>query len=88
MAGHVWASRKPVWTTDICRDMCIPRSLDAVEAGLQGGIWFAIKTESSVYAVVELLGDNLPNANEEALLGLEGFGIRLGKLVESIYHKG
>lgn len=27
-AGHVWRSRKPVWTVDLHKDMCIPRSID------------------------------------------------------------
>jgi hypothetical protein len=51
-AGHVWRSRKPVWTNDLVRDMCLPRSLDAKDAGLHGGIWFAISfTGSSNYSV-------------------------------------
>ncbi|MBI4377362.1 MAG: hypothetical protein HY549_13060 [Elusimicrobia bacterium] len=43
-AGHVWRTGKPVWTTDLVRDMCLPCSLDAKTAGLTGGIWFALKT--------------------------------------------
>jgi hypothetical protein len=39
-AGQVWRSRKPVWTVNLARDMCLPRSLDASGAGLHGGVWF------------------------------------------------
>lgn len=46
-AGHVWRGRKPVWTQNLVQDMCLPRSLDAETAGLHGGVWFAIKTDSS-----------------------------------------
>lgn len=53
-AGHVWRSRKPVWTTNIALDMCLPRSLDATSAGLHGGVWFALKTDAAVYGVIEL----------------------------------
>ena len=82
-AGHVWRSRKPVWTTDLIADMCLPRSLEAQKAGLQGGIWFAVKTEKAVYGVFEILGRRIPPANKELLVGLERFGIRLGKTLEA-----
>lgn len=81
-AGHVWRSRKPIWTTDLIRDMCLPRSLDARDAGLRGGIWFAIQTDTVVYGVIELLGiDSLP-ASADGLLAIEEFGRSLGLLVE------
>ena len=44
-AGHVWSTRKPIWNTNIVKDICIPRSIDAKESGLSGGIWFALKTD-------------------------------------------
>jgi len=58
-AGHVWRTRKPVRTTDIVHDMCLPRSLDAKEASLQGGVWFALKADDAAYGVKELLGREL-----------------------------
>lgn len=81
-AGHVWRSRKPIWTQDLILDMCLPRSLDADNAGLHGGVWFAVKTDRTVYGVFELLGRNLPPATEELLVGIEAFGMRLGNLLE------
>ena len=81
-AGHVWRSRKPIWTTDLVRDMCLPRSLDARGAGLRGGIWFAIRTDSVVFGVIELLGIDLPPASADALLAIEEFGRSLGRLLE------
>lgn len=81
-AGHVWRGRKPIWTLDLVQDMCLPRSLDAETAGLHGGVWFAIKTDSAVYGVVELLGTKIPAATQELLDGIEAFGIRIGYLLE------
>jgi hypothetical protein len=81
-AGHVWRSRKPIWTDDLIRDMCIPRSLDAESVGLHGGIWFALKTESAVYGVMELLGTNLPVADDEMLATIELLGINIGRSIE------
>jgi GAF domain-containing protein len=81
-AGHVWRGRKPIWTLDLVKDMCLPRSLDAQSAGLHGGIWFAIKTDTAVYAVIELLGRKILPPNQELMVGIEGLGLRLGHLLE------
>jgi hypothetical protein len=81
-AGHVWRSGKPVWSTKIVFDMCLPRSLDAKAAGLNNGVWFALKSDATVYGIVELLGDGLEEATQEALLAVEQFGASLGRLIE------
>lgn len=81
-AGHVWRSRKPVWTTNLARDMCLPRSLSAEEAGLRGGIWFAVQTETVVHGVIELLGIDLPSATPEVLREIEHFGHAIGRIME------
>jgi hypothetical protein len=83
-AGQVWKSRKPVWSLDLLRDMCLPRSLDADSSGLTGGIWFALKTEDHVFAVVELLGQNVTPPTRELLVGIESFGIHLGYLLQEL----
>lgn len=83
-AGHVWRSRKPIWTVDLIRDMCIPRSLDAVAAGLRGGIWFAVQTEGDVYGVIELLGRDVPPPTIELLAGVEILGVRLGEGLRTV----
>ena len=87
-AGHVWRSRKPVWSTNIVRDMCLPRSLDATSADLHGGIWFAVKTDDAVYGVVEMLGYNLEPVSEEIVVLIEQVGISLGRLLEAAHMKG
>lgn len=81
-AGHVWRSQKPVWTMDLAQDMCLPRSLDAVQAGLQAGVWFAVKTDATVFGVVELLGPAIPPATDKLLKGVERLGMRLGSLFD------
>ena len=81
-AGHVWRGRKPVWTRDLVQNMCLPRSLDAATAGLHGGVWFAIQTDSAVYGVVELLGTKIPAATQDLLVGIETFGIQIGHLLD------
>jgi hypothetical protein len=83
-AGHVWRSRKPIWTTNLVLDMCLPRSLEAAEAGLRGGVWFAVKTDTAIYGVIELLARTLPYKNSEALVAVERAGFRLGYALEEL----
>lgn len=82
-AGHVWRSGKPVWSTNLVRDMCLPRSLDPTTAGLQGGVWFALKADRATYGVIELLGRNLPEATGELLSAIETHGMNLGRLIQT-----
>jgi hypothetical protein len=86
-AGHVWRSQKPIWTVDLTSDMCLPRSLEALDAGLHGGVWFALKTDRAVYGVIELLGKDLPRATDTLLVAVENLGIRLGHLIEEFENR-
>lgn len=78
--GQVWKTTKPIWTINLIKDMCLPRSLCAEEAGLDSGVWFAVKTGEVVYGVVELLGKGLPERNAETLFLIEQMGIELGQI--------
>lgn len=80
-AGHVWRSRKPIWTRDLVNDMCLPRSLEAKANGMQGGIWFAVKSDTVVYGVVEMLGPDVIPSNDSLLLTIERLGMVLGAWV-------
>ena len=85
LAGHVWRSKKPVWTTNIIQDICLTRSFEADGVDLHGGIWFALKTDTAVYGVIEMLGQKLEPVNEQVLLLIEQIGISLGFLIETAH---
>lgn len=79
-AGHVWRTGKPVCTDNIVRDMCLPRSLDATEVGLRGGIWFPIRTTKRTLGVVELLGRHYWACDLRFIGELELLGLVLGEV--------
>lgn len=79
-AGHVWRTGVPVCTGDLFRDMCLPRSLDANAAGLQGGIWFPICSEATTHAVIELLGHHYWVSDERFIGELKTLGLELGQI--------
>jgi len=83
-AGKVWRTRKPIWTTSFVLSMGLPRAFEASEAGLRGGVWFAVQTDTAFYGVVELLARTLPDKNSEALAAVERAGFRLGYTLEEV----
>ncbi len=78
-AGLVWRSQKPIWTTDLTKEMCIPRSISAQAAGLTAGIWFALKTDQKIFGVIELLSSSFPQRNDQLVGAIEKLGIQIGK---------
>ncbi len=79
-AGHVWRTGTPVCTNNIVRDMCLPRSLDAADLGLRGGIWFPIRTTQTTFGVVELLGRDSWSCDERFMHELQQLGFALGEV--------
>ena len=82
-AGHVWRSRKPLWWTGL---MLVTTPRLALQPGLRGGVWFAVKTDTSVYGVIELLGRALDPKTPDNLMLLERLGFRLGYALEELRH--
>jgi hypothetical protein len=83
-AAKVWRSRKPRWTTNLILDLGLPRSLRAAQVGLRAGMWFAVKTDTAIYGVVELLARALPVITIETLVAVERVGSRLGYAIEEL----
>jgi len=83
-AGHVWHSRKPLWSTSLMLDAVPPRS---AAAGLRGGVWFAVKSDTVVYGVIELLGRALESTTPNNLAIVERLGVRLGHTLEELRHR-
>jgi hypothetical protein len=77
MPGNVWRLGRPVYSGDLVRDMCLPRSLIARAANLSAGIWFPVRRERDIYAIIELLGQDLWADDQQILnqLGILGNSI-------------
>ncbi len=83
-AGQVWRSRKPLWSTSFVLDARPQVSCDESDAGLRGGLWFAVKTDTSMYGVIELLGRALEAKIPDNLVVVERLGFRLGHTLEEL----
>lgn len=81
-ATHVRRTGIPIWTHDLARDMCSPRSFEAQEAGLTAGIWIPLKAQGQVVAVLELLSRQLcETPMQDRLDKLAWLGEELGKQI-------
>jgi hypothetical protein len=81
-ATHVWRSKKPVWATSAAVAQGTPRTLEDRHGDLQSGVWFAIKTDTAVYGVIELLGRTFAPRTTVNLALIERLGVRLGHALE------
>lgn len=56
MPGAVWRSKKAAWSRDIAVDMMLPRSLKALNAGLEVGLWIPVVNKNRIIGIIEVLG--------------------------------
>jgi hypothetical protein len=82
-AARVWRSRKPLWSNSIVLETDAPPP-GADELG--SGVWFAVKSDTFVYGVIELLCRTLEQRAPDNLVMLERLGFRLGQALEELRH--
>jgi hypothetical protein len=82
-AGQVWRSRKPLWSITLLFGATLSGS---PKAGLYGGVWLPVKSDTAVYAVIELLGRALEPMTVDDLLIVERLGFRLGHALEELIY--
>jgi len=85
-ARQVWRNKKPMWATQLALEMCLPRSLMAAAPGLQGGVCFAVKSDTAVYGMIELRRPGLAPKTPDGLISAERLGYRLGYAIEEMRH--
>lgn len=83
-ATHVWRSKKPIWATSVAVSPGTPRELENRQGNLQSGVWFAVKTDTAVYGVIELLGRAFAPRTTANLAVIERLGVRLGHALEEL----
>ncbi len=83
LAGQAWASKKPVWVTDIGGDPDFPNAGAAAELGLRGGLAFPLRVEEAVNGVIELFGRGEAAEPDEDLFHMvDALGIQIGLFIE------
>jgi PAS domain S-box-containing protein len=82
MAGRVFASGLPEWTTDLRSDLAAQRAALAVELGLKTAIALPVLVRDEVAAVLEFFTDRLVPRSASLLAAMTDVGIQLGHVIE------
>jgi hypothetical protein len=78
----VWRTRKTLWATGLVLATALSPPPEGQEGDLQSGLWFAVKTDTAVYRVIELLGRTFSPRTAGHLATIERVGSLLGHVLE------
>ncbi len=82
LAGRVFASGKPTWSTHLRRDLVSPRAILAKELGIRTALAFPVLVGEKVAAVLEFFSDKLLQPDERIIEVMAGVGMQLGRVLE------
>ncbi len=80
--GRVFASGEPVWVVDAGADRTLPRRDAARASGLHTVFAFPVRSERGVLGVVELVTEDVREANSWRTGMFVSLGVQLGHLIE------
>jgi diguanylate cyclase (GGDEF)-like protein/PAS domain S-box-containing protein len=81
LSGRVWASGAPVWVADVTEDPDFPRAQLAKNAGFHSAIAFPILQGGAVAGVMEFLGEDIGEPNEDLLNLMASIGSQIGQFM-------
>jgi diguanylate cyclase (GGDEF)-like protein len=82
LPGRVWASREPVFVTDVLDDTNFPRARVAAEVGLHAGVCFPLLAGGRVLGIVEFLSSAIGQADERLVEAMGSIGTQVGQQIE------
>ena len=82
LAGRVFASGKPEWTTDLRGDLIAHRAVLAEELGIGTAIAFPVLVGEKVATVLEFFSDRVIQPDEGITDAMVGVGTQLGRVIE------
>jgi diguanylate cyclase (GGDEF)-like protein/PAS domain S-box-containing protein len=81
LSGRVWATAGPVWAADVTDDPDFPRAQLAKSAGFHSAIGFPILQGGAVASVMEFLGEDIGEPNEDLLNLMAAIGSQIGQFM-------
>jgi sigma-B regulation protein RsbU (phosphoserine phosphatase) len=81
LPGRAWEAGTPQWISEIPADATHPKVRSALDAGLRSVLVFPIKRGEEVLGVVEVLGREITEPDEELLEDCERFGRKVGEFI-------
>ncbi|HEX6116369.1 MAG TPA: SpoIIE family protein phosphatase [Solirubrobacterales bacterium] len=81
LPGRAWEAGEPQWISEIPADTAHPKVRPALDAGLRSVLVFPIKRGEEVLGVVEVLGREITEPDEELLEDCQRFGRKVGEFI-------
>jgi PAS domain S-box-containing protein len=82
LPGRVWASRQPVWITDIPTDLNFPRTGAAKCCGLHSAFGFPILSGGEVTGALEFFSPEIRQPDDDLLAMIGTLGAQIGQFLE------
>lgn len=81
LPGTVYASRKPIWITDVSHDVNFHRAAIAAKEELHGALGFPIMARNEILGVFVFLNHEIQQADEDLLMVLTSIGGQIGQFI-------
>lgn len=82
LPGSVYASKKPIWITNVVSDSNFPRAAVAAKEGLHGAFGFPILIENNTLGVIEFFSNEIQPPDEDLLRMMASIGGQIGQFIE------
>ncbi|HJP67014.1 MAG TPA: PAS domain S-box protein, partial [Actinomycetota bacterium] len=84
LPGQVYETGATLWAPDFVDSPDYPRAAAAGTSGLRSALAFPIRQGEEVLGILEFLGPEIPEPDEELLRMLEGIGAQIGQFIERV----
>ncbi len=81
LSGRVWSTGIPAWIQDVTADPNFPRDQLAKNCGFHAAVAFPIFHAGVVTGVMEFLGEDIPEPNEDLLNLMAAIGLQIGQFI-------
>jgi PAS domain S-box-containing protein len=82
LPGRVWSSQKPVWISDVMKDINFPRAPVALKEGLHSAFAFPISFRKHFLGVMEFFSDEIRDPDVDLLKIFASIGSQIGQFIE------
>ncbi|MEP9412643.1 MAG: diguanylate cyclase [Candidatus Brocadia sp.] len=82
LPGTVYASKKPLWITNVVSDANFPRAPVAAKEGLYGAFGFPVLVGNNVLGVTEFFSNEIQPPDEDLLGMMTSIGGQIGQFIE------
>ena len=82
LPGRVWANCKPVWITDIAKDINFPNFKIAAQVGLHAAFGFPIRSGNKILGVITCFNREIQPLDKDLVKAMNSIGEQVGQFIQ------